>query len=223
MTHILSFFDKAYQGKTFSLAKHYWLFLVFPNVLFMILWIILGYHSLDFKPSHLDFLYGAFSVIQWGLFLAAYIGLFRCALNKGQGKLKGWGRIAVAAASIGLLSGIINSYHQLSNTPSTNLSKDLCLEIDQINSQLPRKVDNSTTLVRANYNGNTLIYTYEVDASLYNNNWSPVKAQKIITQNMCSYFGKYLADPALELIKLIYKIPGKDDFILQVRQTDCNT
>jgi hypothetical protein len=58
-----------WNGKTFSLAKHYWLFLVLPSAVFTVLVKVLDFNSLSFSPTS----YGWVSGILWTITVMVFV------------------------------------------------------------------------------------------------------------------------------------------------------
>ena len=94
------FIADVWNGRTFSLAKHYWLFLAVPSAIFSALVKVLEFNSLSFNPTT----YGWVAGILWTITLIAfgfgYVGLINCARVR---RFRGWSAVAVTVASLSLV------------------------------------------------------------------------------------------------------------------------
>jgi hypothetical protein len=82
-----NFIADVWHGRTFSLAKHYWLFLVLPSVVFTVLAKVLDFNSLSFAPTSYGWVSGILWTIAVIVFIVGYVGLINCARVR---RFRGW-------------------------------------------------------------------------------------------------------------------------------------
>src|SRR5438128_7423567 len=163
------FIANLWNGKTFSLPKHYWLFLVVPGVVFTVLEKTLEFNSLSFTPGLYGWVSGILSTIAVIVLVVGYVGLINCARSR---RFRGWSAIAVAVTTLSFIGAILQTAAEFSGHP-VNEVKQLYDAASAINVQVPRKVDATTTLTKAEYKDDVFIYYYDIDPAVYQSpNWS---------------------------------------------------
>jgi hypothetical protein len=214
------FVANLWNGKTFSLAKHYWLFLVVPGIVFSVLAKALEFNSLSFSPTS----YGWVSGILWTsaviIFVVGYVGLINCARVR---RFHGWSAIAVAVTTLSLIGGIAKTIAEFSGTPLNEIQQ-LYDAAAAINVQLPKKIDAITTLTKASYSENVFTYYYDVDTTTaYSKNWSVDRMKAIVKKNACDTFKGSLGTAALLSVRYVYNTGDRDKIVIQVGERDCES
>lgn len=93
---MLNLIGDIWRGQTYSLGKHYWLFLVLPLAPFKII-MRAEDNGLISPPPIVDFL---ILIIYVSIFIIGYVGLVRCVRRE---KWRGWGKVAFIFATLGLI------------------------------------------------------------------------------------------------------------------------
>jgi hypothetical protein len=212
------FVANLWNGKTFSVAKHYWLFLVVPGVVFTVLTKALEFNSLSFTPTSYGWVSGILWTIAVMVFVVGYVGLINCARFR---SFRGWSAIAVGVTTLSLIGAILKTVAEFSGNP-VNEVQQLYDEASAINVQVPKKVDAITTLTKAEYRDDVFTYYYDIDQAAYQSpNWSTDKAKVTIKANACETFKGSVGTAALRSVRYVYKADGKDVFVVEVGGRDC--
>ena len=212
------FIADVWNGRTFSLAKHYWLFLAVPSAIFSALVKVLEFNSLSFNPTT----YGWVAGILWTITLIAfgfgYVGLINCARVR---RFRGWSAVAVTVASLSLVLGVLNTVDQFSAAPANDIQQ-LYDSVMALNARLPKKVDAMTTVTKVDYSDGIYTYYYDIDPTVYQSpNWSTERLKRTITSNACETFKGILGTRALRTVRYVYKTSQRPEIVIEVAQKDC--
>jgi hypothetical protein len=212
------FIAALWNGKTFSLAKHYWLFLVVPGIVFSVLGTALELTSLSFTPTSYRWAIGALWIIAMIVFIVGYVGLINCARTRA---FRGWSSVAVGVTSLSLLLGIARAVNEFTGNP-VEATGQLYEAAASINAQVPKKLDSVTTLTGAEYRDDVFTYYYEIDPAAYHSpNWSSERAAAIVKRNACSMFKDSVGSQDLRMIRYRYKVGTIEAFVIEVGKKDC--
>jgi hypothetical protein len=144
------------NGKTFSLAKHYWLFLVVPGIFISALTKSLELSSLSIGDRAYDLASKALQIVALIIFVIGYAGLINCARVR---RFRGWSAIAVGVATLSFIAAIAG---RVTGNPESQ-EKELYEAAGTINAQLPKKIDNKVTMVKDAYSDHVFKYYIEMD------------------------------------------------------------
>jgi hypothetical protein len=212
------FLADIWNGKTFSLAKHYWLFLVLPSAVFTVLVKVLDFNSLSFNPISYGWVSGILWTITVIVFVVGYVGLINCARIR---SFRGWSGVAVTLTTIGAVLSVLKIVANFSENPLNDVQQ-LYDSVASINAQLPKKVDAITTLTKAEYSNNVFTYYLEIDPTAYQSpNWSTDRLKANITTNACSTFKGSLGTFALRSVRYVYETGARDNLVIEVGERDC--
>lgn len=112
------FIADVWNGKTFSLGKHYWLFLAVPGAVFAGLAKVLEFNSLSFSPTTFGWVSGILWTITMIVFVVGYVGLIKCARIR---RFRGWSAVAVTVASLSLVFAMLGMTAQFSGIPVNDI------------------------------------------------------------------------------------------------------
>ncbi len=213
-----AFLGQVWNGRTFSLAKHYWLFLVVPGVVFSIIEKVIEFRSLSFTPIQNGWVSGILWTIVVIVFVVGYVGLINCARYRG---FRGWSAVAVTVTTLSLVAAIVRVIEGFSGNPP-DATQQLYEGAASINAQLPKKIDAITTLTRAEYRNNVFTYYYDIEPTAYQSpNWSADRMKQIVKTNACGTFTGSLGTSALLSVRYVYNTGGRDNIVIDVGEKDC--
>jgi hypothetical protein len=213
------FLADVWNGKTFGLAKHYWLFLVLPSAVFTVLAKVLEFSSLSFTPQSYGWVSGLLWTITVIVFGIGYVGLINCARIR---RFRGWSAIAVVVTTLSLIGGIGRIIAQFSGT-SFNDTEQFYDAANSINAQTPKKIDIITTLTKAEYKNNVFTYFYHIDPTVsHSTNWSADRIREAVKKNACDTFKGSFGTSALQSVRYVYNTNGSDKIVIEIGESDCN-
>jgi hypothetical protein len=199
------FVKNVWNGKTYSLAKHYWLFLVIPSAIFGGVAIAIDENSLsDWAPM------AAALLLALGLpvHVVGYVGLFNCARHQ---KWRGWASTAVVFATLGILISVEKTFRPVE-------SWDMEKEMATTNRQLPKKIGDGVTFTKAVYNQQshdvTLWFSLETDEDInidYMNGW-------VAAQFCPELQGRY---SNVRKLRMVVSTPDNSTTVVEITKQDC--
>jgi hypothetical protein len=132
----MKFLTDVIGGRTYSLGRHYWMFMVVPGICInLIVFAFLATLSWDARFRLLGDL---LDVVAIGIFFIGYVGLINCV--RYRRRWRGWGSVAVAVTTLTAFVSVA----QLFGAPETD--QQIQREFEALNAGLPRKMDAATTL-----------------------------------------------------------------------------
>jgi hypothetical protein len=212
------FIANLWNGKTFSLAKHYWLFLVVPGIVFSVLGKAIEFTSLSFTPTSFGVVSGILATFALIVFVIGYVGLINCARFRG---FRGWAAVAVIVTTLSLIGTIAGVVAEFSGTP-LNETKQLYDAARAINVQTPKKIDAITTLTKAEYGDDVFTYYYDIDPAGYQSpTWSVDRLKETIKKNACDTFKGSLGTSVLRNVRYVYKTGASGNIVIEIGERDC--
>jgi hypothetical protein len=214
------FIANLWSGKTFSLAKHYWLFLVVPGIVYSVLAKVIELNSLSLTSTSYGWVSGMLWTIAVIVFVIGYVGLINCARVR---RFRGWSAVAVTVTTLSLIGAIGKTVAEFSGTP-LNDTQQLYDAAAAINVQVPKKIDSITTLTKVQYTDNVFTYYYDIDAAGYQSpEWSADRLKTSIKANACEAFKRSLGSSALLSVRYVYKAGVRDNIAMEFGKKDCET
>jgi hypothetical protein len=208
---ISGFIRNVLKGKTYSLPVHFWLLFWLPALVLNVIALAIAGTSLSWDDWSLALAYDLWCAVTIGVMALSYVGLINCARRE---RWRGWAITAVIFATIAIVRSLVDLIG-----PAT--SSDLRKEVELLNMQLPKQLDDATTLTKVVYDRSTSFITFMEDIDPSYPLRSPREMKAEMVNFICPQFKGHYS--SVRKFQVIVHINGRLDNVVAVGPDDCRS